>query len=65
MPVYEYICKHCRKSFEKILTLTEPRPAADLLPALREQERGAGSSCVLRGDVQEELNASHAGLSNW
>ena len=23
MPVYEYICKHCKKSFEKILTLTE------------------------------------------
>jgi putative FmdB family regulatory protein len=23
MPVYEYICKDCNKSFEKILTLTE------------------------------------------
>jgi putative FmdB family regulatory protein len=23
MPVYEYICKDCNQSFEKILTLTE------------------------------------------
>jgi len=49
MPVYEYICKHCRKSFEKILTLTEPRPAADLLPALRSKnvEQAAAAFCAV------------------
>jgi len=54
MPVYDYVCKDCNKTFEKIHHPDRAREGKNLLPILRQQERGAGGHCIFCGDLKQE-----------
>ena len=53
MPVYDYVCNDCHKTFELILTLKEHE--VDAKCQVRQQECGARGDCVLCRDREEEL----------
>ena len=63
MPVYDYLCKDCRKTFEKVLTLAEYDKQKVELSKLRRQERGAGTQGIFCRNFQEELSGSFAAES--
>ncbi len=59
MPVYDYVCNDCHKTFELILTRinshSEGTRSRREMPQVRQQECGAGSNRVLCRDREEEL----------
>ena len=57
MPVYDYVCKDCQKSFELILTLGEHDKGDILCPKCGSKNVEQDACRPLRGDIEEELES--------
>ena len=55
MPVYDYVCLDCHKTFELVLSLNEHENEVPKCPECGEHECGTGSCRVFCGNVQKEL----------
>ena len=56
MPVYDYICHDCQKSFEEVLTLTEHDKEGIKCPHCGSKNVEQEATSVLRRNGQKELS---------